>query len=73
MKRNSRIARHPGGNNPAAVGMPHMLTVSEMAGALRSSDRSILRAITEGSIRATRVGRRWLVSAAELQRLLGGE
>jgi excisionase family DNA binding protein len=47
------------------------LTIPELSARLRISRRSIERAVTRGEIRVVRVGRRVLVTCAELARVLG--
>lgn len=57
----------------ARVGSAHQapIHVDELAAYLRVHPRTVLRAIERGEIRATRLGRQWLIPAAEKDRLSG--
>jgi len=50
--------------------MPRLLTLSEVAAVLRVSVRTVQRLIASGQIRPTRIGRRTLVSEAEVETYL---
>jgi excisionase family DNA binding protein len=66
--------RYPGsGLGDAEIPQPHrqLLTVGEAADILRTSDRTILREIKAGRLRASRVARRWLIPVEEIDRVLG--
>lgn len=49
---------------------PAMMTVEEVAPRLRMSPAGVRRLVRRGEIKASRVGRRWLISRAEVLRVL---
>jgi excisionase family DNA binding protein len=50
--------------------MADMLTVEELAAELRMTHSGARRLVQEGRVHGVRVGRRWLVSRAEVARVL---
>ncbi len=54
-------------NNPAG---PIALTINESAEALRVSPRTLQKLISDGEIRPARIGRRVLLTPAELERFV---
>jgi excisionase family DNA binding protein len=51
---------------------PETLTVEETAKRLRLGRNQAYQAVARGQLPAIRVGRRWLIPVAALERMLGG-
>lgn len=56
--------------DPALAGDSHLLTIAEVANALRVSKMTIYRMVHSGQLPAMRVGRSFRVSKAELNKSL---
>jgi excisionase family DNA binding protein len=54
----------------SAIASPHLLTVAEIATALRVHPETIRRRIADGTIRAVAIGRVLRIPTTELERLL---
>ena len=52
------------------VSLPRLLTVSEVAEALRLSRKTLYRHLERGLIRGQKVGGEWRIPASELDRIL---
>lgn len=54
----------------AQAALPQLMTTAEVAGILRSCEKTILRRIKSGKLPAIREGGRWLIKADDVRVLL---
>lgn len=61
-----------GGGGAKAAGIPDVMTPSEAAAILRVSEEDVVAAITDGSLKAKKLGSAYRISKASLEEFLKG-
>ena len=61
-----------GGNQSVAASIPSIMTTAEAATALRVSEADVLKAITDGELKAKKIGESYRISKEALEAFLKG-